>query len=80
MNGYTNGMESCELLTALLLRTEVYWDVTPSTLVNCHRLLGRPQFPCPKGQLSRLLRLLDPEDECITPLQNIGNYLPIDNT
>ena len=43
VSGYTKAMETrCEVLTTLQLKTHVFWDVTPSKLVNNYRLFGRP--------------------------------------
>jgi len=61
----TTGTFSCEteVLTAVLMKVRIFWDVTPCRLINSWLLV---------------LGLLDPEEEGNSILRNIGNYLPVD--
>ena len=60
----TSGTSSCEteVLTAVLMKVRVFWDITPCRLINSRLLV---------------LGLLDPEDAGSSILRNIGNYLPV---
>lgn len=65
-----------EVITAVLLRTQVFWDVTPCRLVVTNVMLEGSAFVLGMKQLkSRPRRLLDPKDKGITILWNIGDKL-----
>ena len=61
----TAGTSSCEtgVLTAVLMKVRVLWDITPCRLINRCLLV---------------LRLLDHGREGSSILWNVGNYLPVD--
>ena len=58
----TAGTSSCEteVLTAVLIKVRVFWDITPCRLINSCLLVLGP---------------LDPEDKGSSIIRNIGKYL-----
>ena len=71
----TKTSEKCKVVTAVLLKIQVSWDVMLCRWVNISPgLLGLSSNSSVKHAL--LLELLDPEDEGTTICQNVWNYSP----
>jgi hypothetical protein len=60
------------MLTAVLIKIQVFWDVTPSRLVTSYRRFGAAQ--CPAALEGRLFRLLNPAEKGIIFPRNVTIY------
>jgi hypothetical protein len=66
-----------EVLTVVLLKIGVFWDVTQCRLVKSHRRIGGSHSFRVQGQTVKLLGLADPQDEGIKIPRDGGNHSPV---
>ena len=74
-------MNGSEVLMTVLLKTQVFRDVTPYRLLNIYRRFEVSQcLHLQDPAVLGLFELLDPEYEGIMSLRNVCIYLPVDRS